>query len=321
MKTILVTGGGGYVGTVLSQRLIERDYRVKVLDTFMFGDHLDGHINLVKYKGDIRDHELVNKALKDTDCVIHLAAISNDPCSELDPEITKQVNYEASKYLIETAKEIGVPRLIFASSSSVYGVKKEPEVTEDLELEPITLYSKLKGEVEKVLFDNGSDNFTTMAVRSATVCGYSPRMRLDTILHIFVNCALNRGKIFIEGGEQMRPLVHISDIVQFYSLLIEEENRKIDQQVFNVSSGNYKVQEVAELVRSKIPCTIEQTNVTDPRSYTLSTKKVSSVLGFKPQQTIEEAADEVKLAFEKGLIDTDDIRNYNVKLMKNRQLS
>lgn len=316
MKTILVTGGGGYVGTVLSQKLVEKGYHVKVIDTFMFGDHLNSIVNLVKFKGDIRDQDLVKKALKDTDCVIHLAAISNDPCSELDPAITRQVNYEASKFLIETSKRMGVPRFIFASSSSVYGVKKESEVTEDLELEAITLYSKLKGEVEKVLFDSGSDHFTTVAVRSATVCGYSPRMRLDTILHIFVNCALNKGKIFIEGGEQMRPLIHIDDIVRFYSLLIEEEREKIDQQVYNVAFGNFKVIEVAELVRLKIPCTIEQTNVMDQRSYTLSTKKVSSVLGFKPQYTIEEATDEVKLAFEKGLIDPDDIRNYNVKLMK-----
>lgn len=317
MKKILVTGGGGYIGTVLSQNLLDRGYHVKVLDNFMFGDYLDNHPNLTKFKGDIRDKELVTQALRGTDCVTHLAAISNDPCSELDPDVTKQVNYEAPKYLIQASKKMGVLRFIFASSASIYGVKAEPEVTEDLEVEPITLYSKLKGEVEKVLFDSGDDDFATVALRSASVCGYSPRMRLDTILHIFVNFALNKGRILIEGGKQMRPLVHIRDIADFYSILIEEDTRKIDQQVFNVSYRNYEVREVAELVKSRIPCAIEQTNITDPRSYTLSTKKVASVLGFQPRRTIEEATDEVKLAFEKGLINPNDIRCYNVKLMKN----
>jgi len=246
VKNILVTGGGGYVGTVLSQRLSKKGYVVKVLDNFMFGDHLDGLEGIVRFKGDIRDKNLVTQALKNTDCVIHLAAISNDPCSELDPELTRQVNYEASKFLIKRSKEMGIERFIFASSSSVYGIKKEPEVTEDLKLEPITLYSELKGKTEEFLLSQGDENFTVIAVRSATVCGYSPRMRLDTI-------------------------------------------------------------------------TIEKTRVTDPRSYSLSTKKVSSVLGFKPHRDISEAVDEVKEAFEQRKIDPDDIRNYNVRLMKSKK--
>ena len=223
VKNILVTGGGGYVGTVLSQRLAEKGYTVKVLDNFMFGDYLDGVDNLSKFKGDIRNKNLVIESLRNIDCVIHLAAISNDPCSELNPILTTQVNYEASKFLIKKSKEMSIKRFIFASSSSVYGVKEGSEVTEDLELEPITLYSELKGKTEEFLFSQGDDNFTVVAVRSATVCGYSPRMRLDTILNIFINCAYNKGKLFIEGGEQKRPLIHIDDIVRFYTELIEIE--------------------------------------------------------------------------------------------------
>jgi len=319
VKNILVTGGGGYVGTVLSQRLSKKGYVVKVLDNFMFGDHLDGLEGIVRFKGDIRDKNLVTQALKNTDCVIHLAAISNDPCSELDPELTRQVNYEASKFLIKRSKEMGIERFIFASSSSVYGIKKEPEVTEDLKLEPITLYSELKGKTEEFLLSQGDENFTVIAVRSATVCGYSPRMRLDTILNIFVSCAYNKGKILIEGGQQRRPLIHIDDIVRFYSMLIEVEKERVAGEVFNVSYDNYKVIDVAKLVQSKIPCTIEKTRVTDPRSYSLSTKKVSSVLGFKPHRDISEAVDEVKEAFEQRKIDPDDIRNYNVRLMKSKK--
>jgi len=318
MKKILLTGGGGHIGTVLTHELLHKGYFVKVLDNFMYGDYLEDNINLEKVIGDIRNKNLVDQAIEDTDCVIHLACISNDPCSELNPVTTREINFDASEYLIKAAKKTGVSRFIFASSSSVYGIKDEPEVTEDLQLEPITLYSELKCDIEKVLFDHGGENFTTVAVRSATVCGYSPRMRLDTILNIFVNCAINKGKISIEGGEQMRALIHIKDNVRFYSMLIDQEKTKIDQQAFNIGSGNYTVKEVAEIVKSKINCIIEKVGVTDPRSYTLSTKKAFSILGFEPKYSLYEAMDEVRVAFEQGLIDPDDIRLYNIKLMKSK---
>ena len=266
MKNILVTGGAGYVGTVLSKALVEDGYYVRVLDNFMFGDHLNGIVNLEKIKGDIRDKEVIHNSLKDIDYVIHLAAISNDPCSELDHKITKQINYDASKYLIDKSKEMGVTRFIYASSSSVYGIKKESEVTEDLNLEPITLYSELKGKVEEYLFTKDTDEFIVAAVRSATVCGYSPRMRLDTILNIFINCAYNEGEIFIEGGDQKRPLIHIKDIVRFYSELLEYDSSKINGEVFNVSYDNYKIKIVAELVKNLTGCKINYKDITDPRS-------------------------------------------------------
>ena len=316
MKNILVTGGAGYVGTVLSKALVEDGYYVRVLDNFMFGDHLNGIVNLEKIKGDIRDKEVIHNSLKDIDYVIHLAAISNDPCSELDHKITKQINYDASKYLIDKSKEMGVTRFIYASSSSVYGIKKESEVTEDLNLEPITLYSELKGKVEEYLFTKDTDEFIVAAVRSATVCGYSPRMRLDTILNIFINCAYNEGEIFIEGGDQKRPLIHIKDIVRFYSELLEYDSSKINGEVFNVSYDNYKIKIVAELVKNLTGCKINYKDITDPRSYSLSTKKVKSTLKFQPNYTIEDAAKELLQCFKEGKIDRNDIRNYNIKLMK-----
>lgn len=311
-----MTGGAGYVGTVLSKALVEDGYYVRVLDNFMFGDHLNGIVNLEKIKGDIRDKEVIHNSLKDIDYVIHLAAISNDPCSELDHKITKQINYDASKYLIDKSKEMGVTRFIYASSSSVYGIKKESEVTEDLNLEPITLYSELKGKVEEYLFTKDTDEFIVAAVRSATVCGYSPRMRLDTILNIFINCAYNEGEIFIEGGDQKRPLIHIKDIVRFYSELLEYDSSKINGEVFNVSYDNYKIKIVAELVKNLTGCEINYKDITDPRSYSLSTKKVKSTLKFQPNYTIEDAAKELLQCFKEGKIDRNDIRNYNIKLMK-----
>ena len=319
MKNILVTGGAGYVGTILSKNLINRGYNVRVLDTFMFGDHLNGIENLEKIKGDIRNREIVNHSLKGIDCVIHLAAISNDPCSELDHKITKQVNYDASLYLINKSKDMGVNRFIYASSSSVYGIKNELEVTEELKLEPITLYSELKGKVEEYLYTQGNEQFTVVAVRSATVCGYSPRMRLDTILNIFVNCAYNDGELFIEGGNQERPLIHIKDIVRFYSELLEYDSSKINGEVFNVSYDNFKIKNIAELVKNLTGCEINYKDITDPRSYSLSTKKVKSTLKFQPNYTIEDAANELLQCFKEGKIDRNDIRNYNIQLMKSNK--
>ena len=313
---VLIMGGGGHVGTVLAKRLLDSGYQVKVLDTFWFGDFLPVHSNISKIQADIRDQRLVDQALKDVDTVIQLACLSNDPTSNLDPDLTKAINYTACRNVIHQAKRKGVQRFIYASSASVYGVRDEANITEDMVLVPITLYSKYKAEVEQELFSVGDGNFTTVAVRNSTVCGYSPRMRLDTIVNIFVMVALEKGAITVEGGQQLRPLICMSDLVDFYQLLLEVEKGRIHQQSFNVSAENYKVLDVAKMVQEKIPCELNFMDWTDPRSYHVSTEKVFKILGYRPTRTIADAIDEVKEAFEKNMIDPGDSRCYNIRHLK-----
>ena len=315
-NNVLITGGGGYIGTVLSKRLLDLGYQVKVLDTFWFGDFLPIHHSLTKVPGDIRDHRLVDQVLEGVDTIIHMACLSNDPTSDLDPDLTRAINYTASKDLIHLAKRKGVRRFIYASSASVYGVREEEKITEDMSLAPITLYSKYKAEIEKELFSVGDADFTTIAVRNSTACGYSPRMRLDLIVNIFVMVALKKGVITVEGGQQLRPLICMGDLVDFYQLVIEVEGQKIHQQPFNVSAENYKVVDVARMVQERIPCELRFMNWTDPRSYHVSTEKAEKVLGYKPTRTITSAIEEVKEAFARNLINMDDSRCYNIKHLK-----
>ncbi|HUW44059.1 MAG TPA: SDR family oxidoreductase, partial [Bacillota bacterium] len=237
---VLVTGGAGYAGSVLVPKLLERGYNVRVLDLMMFGSQgLDPVKNRCEImEGDIRDSRLVEKCLEGVDSVIHLAAISNDPCSELDHELTKQVNYDATENLVNLAKEKKITRFIFASSSSVYGIKKEPNVTEDLFLEPLTIYSKTKAMAEEFIKKNSDDNFAAVNIRPATICGYSPRMRLDLAVNILTEHAINKGRITVFGGEQKRPNIHIEDITDYYADLLTVSKEKITGKSFNAGSEN-----------------------------------------------------------------------------------
>ena len=220
-QRVLICGGGGFVGTVLTQRLLSLGHEVRVLDTFWFGDFLAPHDRLTKIRGDMRDGGLVDRAVAGVDAVIQLACLSNDPTSDLDADLTRAINYDACADVIHRAKANGVRRFIYASSASVYGVRDEPDITEQMELAPITLYSQYKADIEQVLFDAGSERFTTVAVRNSTVCGVSPRMRLDLIISIFVMVAMKKGLITIEGGTQLRPLIHMEDLVDLYVLLLD----------------------------------------------------------------------------------------------------
>jgi nucleoside-diphosphate-sugar epimerase len=313
---ILVVGGAGYIGTALTQRLLRLDNKVRVLDTFWFGDFLSDHPDLTRIQGDMRDTATVNAAMDEVDVVISLACLSNDPTSNLDSDLTREINYTAARNVILVAKENGVKRFIFTSSASVYGIKEELDVREDAKLEPITLYSKYKAEVEAELFATGDRNFTTVAVRNSTACGYSPRMRIDTVVNIFVSVALKKGVINIEGGQQVRPLIHIDDLVDFYVLVLDVDSSKIHNQAFNVSYANYKVIDVAKMVQERIPCRFHYIDWTDPRSYHVSTEKAFRTLGYKPSRPIEVSIDDLKQAFQKGLIDVDDVRCYNIKRIK-----
>jgi nucleoside-diphosphate-sugar epimerase len=321
IQTVYVTGGAGYVGAVLVPKLLAAHYHVRVLDLFIYGeDVLPKHPNLTAIKGDLRDAKLLQKTIPGADAVIHLACISNDPSFELNPTLGKSINFDAFEPLVKISRDSGVRRFIYASSSSVYGVKKEDKVTEELSLEPLTDYSRFKAMCEEVLAKHYAPGFTCVTVRPATVCGYSPRLRLDLTVNILTNHAINKGRITVFGGEQLRPNLHIEDMTDLYLKLLEAPDNQIDRKVWNAGYHNLKVREIAELVRSVVgksaEIVTEPTN--DNRSYQVSSEKIAREFGFKPRHTVEDAIRDLKGAFAAGKISNPmtDIRYYNIKTMQ-----
>lgn len=327
--SIYVTGGGGYVGAVLVPKLLAAGYAVRVLDLFIYGEQALAAVaddpNLTLVKGDLRDRALLAQTLPGCDAVIHLACISNDPSFELDPDLGKSINYDAFEPLVQVARDSGVQRFIYASSSSVYGIKDEENVTEDLPLEPLTDYSKYKALCEEVLGGYQSPDFTTVTVRPATVCGYSPRLRLDLTVNILTNHAINRGKITVFGGAQRRPNIHIADITDLYVDLLGRRDDEIAGRVWNAGYENHQVREIAEIVRKVVGEHVEiVTQQTDDlRSYHISSKKIERDLGFVPRHTIEDAVRDLVTAFKAGLVPDpmDDIHYYNIKMMQSIHLT
>lgn len=318
IRNILVPGGAGYVGAVLVPKLLEKGYKVKVIDLYIYGDVLNPHPNLIEIKGDVRDRALLEKEMPGIDVVIHLACISNDPSYELNPELSRSINYDAFIPFVEIAKKNRVKRFIFASSASVYGVKKDEEVTEDLSLEPLTDYSIYKAKCEEILMKEADDSFIVTIIRPATVCGYSPRLRLDLTLNILTNQAINKGEITVFGGEQMRPNIHIQDMADLYLYLLELPDEKVHKKVYNVGWENYRVKEIAGIVQSivgNVP--IKTIPSDDNRSYRVSSRKITEELGFIPRYGIKEAILDLKKAFEVGKVpNPDDTRYYNIKTMQ-----
>lgn len=323
-KNIFVTGGAGYVGAVLVPRLLAKGYAVKVIDLYIYGenvlDSVKNHPGLVQVKGDIRDRKLLEREIPGCETVIHLACISNDPSFELDPDLGKSINYDAFLGLVDASKKAGVNNFIYASSSSVYGIKETAEVTEDLPLEPLTDYSKYKALCEPALLNAADDHFIVTIVRPSTVCGYSPRLRLDLTVNILTNHAVNKGKITVFGGEQMRPNLHIQDMCDAYLFLLEQPDEKIQKKVYNIGYHNYKVKEIAEIVKKVVDpnLPIEVTPTDDIRSYHVSSRKIREELGFEAKHTVEEAVQDLKKAFEEGKIPNPltDIRYVNIKTMQ-----
>jgi nucleoside-diphosphate-sugar epimerase len=324
IDTVYVTGGAGYVGSVLVPLLLDAGYKVRVLDLFLYGEHVFDAVKdnprLELFKGDMRDEALLRKSIPGSDAVIHLACISNDPSFELDPALGRSINYEAFIPLVDISKASGVKRFIYASSSSVYGIKDEPNVTEDLPLDPLTDYSKFKAMCEEELEKRRSPGFTTFTLRPATVCGYSPRLRLDLSVNILTNHAINKGKITVFGGSQLRPNFHVRDCAELYVKLLSYPSEKIDGKVFNAGYQNLSINEIAELVRSVIGKNVEivSTPTDDNRSYHISSERIKNELGFEPRYSIEDAVKDLKAAFESGKI-TDPMSNplyYNIKRMQ-----
>ena len=325
LKNILVTGGAGYVGSALVPKLLGKGYKVTVLDLLIYGEKvLKFHKNLTLVKGDIRNKKLLEKILVNIDAVVHLACISNDPSFELNKKLGQDINFNAFEPLVKIAKKNGVKRFIYASSSSVYGVKSQKNVNEETSLEPLTDYSRFKAECEKVLFSYQSLDFTTSTIRPATVCGYAPRQRLDLVVNILTNLAYHKRQITIFGGQQLRPNIHIDDMVDAYLLFLECEESKIAGKVFNVGYENHTVIQLGEDVKSVIgkdvKLILSQTD--DNRSYHISSDKIKQELGFVPKKNIKDAVQDLVDAFEKKLL-PNPLKNeiyFNIQRMKSINL-
>lgn len=309
----LVTGGCGYKGHVLIPKLLDRGYEVVALDIMWFGNFLQSHPRLTVLQGDIRNIDSIS--LDGFDGIIHLSSIANDPCGDLDPKLTWEVSALATMQLADKAKREGVKRFIYASSGSVYGIKEEPQVTEDLELKPISEYNKTKMVAERVLLSYG-DHMSVQIIRPATVCGYSPRMRLDVSVNMLTMQALSKGKITVFGGLQTRPNVHIDDITDIYLHLID---RPEVAGIYNAGFENISILDIANLVTKYVPVEIVVTESDDPRSYRVNSDKLLAT-GFKPKKGVEDAICEIIQKYRAGEL-KDEERSYNLKWMQKTVLS
>jgi nucleoside-diphosphate-sugar epimerase len=276
--------------------------------------------NLTEIQADLRDTTALESAIAGCTDVIHLACISNDPSYELDPDLGRSINYEAFGPLIDLSARAGASRFIYASSSSVYGVKEEDEVTEELSLEPLTDYSKYKAMCEPELLRIASQTFVPVVLRPATVCGYSPRLRLDLTVNILTNHAVNKGEITVFGGSQTRPNIHIADMVEAYLLMLAAPPEKISGEVYNVGFNNMSVAEIAETVRETISpaVTIRVAKSDDLRSYRVSSQKIKSALGFESKHSVRDAIVDLKAVFDLDLVPNSftDPKYFNLATMK-----
>lgn len=329
---VLVTGGAGYVGSALVPKLLSSGYDVNVLDLYLFGmDALAPAREIAKrggqlfeVKGDIRDHASVSLAVASCDAVIHLACISNDPCFELDPELSRSVDLGSFKPLIQAAKDAGVKRFIYASSSSVYGTKDEEEVTEDLPLNPLTRYSQCKVDCEEILTLSREPGFLTTILRPATVCGYSPRLRLDVVVNALTASAYFKKKISVDGGDQMRSSLNIEDMVDLYQQVLTLPDKVIDGKTWNVGHTNATVMEIASMVAANIGAPIEIRPTVDRRSYRICSDRLTKDTGWTPQFTVPDAIGSLIKAFSRGDIvddNPDNDRYHNIRRMQRMKLA
>src|SRR3974390_728462 len=327
-NSVLVTGGAGYCGSLLVPQLLKRGYKVTVYDTMFFGDSFlpKDNANLRIEKGDIRDTAHVAAAVAGHDAFVSLACISNDASFELDEKLSTSVNMDAFEPMVLAAKNAGVKRFVYASSSSVYGVSDKSDVTEDHPLVPLTLYNKYKGLCEPLLEKHADDGFTGVIFRPATVCGYAPRMRLDLSVNILTNHAVNAGKITVFGGSQLRPNLHVQDYCDAVQLFLTAPAEKIQKETFNVGYQNLSIMQIAEMVQNIVSnefpekgrVEIVTTPRDDLRSYNINSEKIKRVLGYSPKRTTEDAVGDLCRAFRDGLIpdSMQDDRYFNVKRLK-----
>lgn len=325
---VMVTGGAGYVGSSLVPKLLDEGHNVTVLDLYIYGEDLfkDYRSNprFREVKGDLRDPVAVKKALQGANAVVHLACISNDPSFELNPDLGKSINYDCFLPLVRASKDAGVRRFIYASSSSVYGVKDEAEVTEELSLQPLTDYSKFKAMCEDVLEAEREPGFITCTLRPSTVCGYAPRQRLDVVVNILSNFAYHTGKIRVFGGTQKRPNIHIEDMTDLYCFMLQQPDSAINGQILNAGYENHTVMQLADLVNGvmggKLAIDVQPTD--DMRSYHVSSAKLRQLLGFSATHSIEDAVHGLVDAFKQSRLQ-DPMNNpmyFNIKRMQQLNL-
>lgn len=331
IKNVLVIGGAGYVGSILVPKLLDKGYKVRVLDLYIYSrsDRLGEDVfleyvnnkNLEQIKGDLRDGKVVDRAVKGMDAVIHLACISNDPSFDLNPELGKSINYLGFFEFIKAVNKYKLKRLIYASSGSVYGVKEEKIVNEQLPIDPLTDYALYKAFCEKAITDHIPLLQTDWVIlRPATVCGYAPRMRLDLSVNILTNLAINTGEISVFGGSQHRPNIHMQDMTDLYIKMLEYPSKKIAGEIFNAGDENLSIMEIAELVKKLVGrrVKIKMTPTNDLRSYRLSGAKLYKKLGWKPKLKVKDAIAELVKAFKEGKLENslDDPIYFNIKMMQ-----
>jgi nucleoside-diphosphate-sugar epimerase len=322
-KRVLVTGGAGYVGSNLIPKLLTAGYEASVLDLYLYGEvfaDLKSNPGLTETKGDLRNAADVQRAVAGCDAAIHLACISNDPSFDLDPTLGRSINFDCFRPLVKASKDAGVRRFIYASSSSVYGIKTDMDVTEELPLDPLTDYSKYKAMCEEVLEQEREPGFVCVTLRPATVCGYAPRLRLDLTVNILTNHAINNGRITVFGGDQLRPNIHVEDMTDLYLQLLEAPDEVIDGKIWNAGYHNLKVSAIAEMVKAEVGPKVDivVTPTDDHRSYHVSSEKIRRELGFSAQRSVKDAIVDLKAAFNAGKVPnsmTDD-RYYNIKRMQ-----
>ena len=327
MRRILITGGAGYVGSLLTPTLLEQGYDVTVYDIMYYGtEGLPSDPRLKVIKADIRDTEKLAKAFDGIDCVLHLACISNDPSFELDEKLSQSINFDCFEPMVLAAKGAGVKRFVYCSSSSVYGVSDQPNVTEDHPLVPLTLYNRYKGMCEPYLHKHIDDAFTGVVIRPATLCGYAPRQRLDLSVNILTNHAVNASKITVFGGAQLRPNLHVKDMVAAYQLMIQAPADAIQGQTFNIGYENLSIADIARTVqrvvgeefpdKRDLPIVTQESD--DKRSYHINSDKIRRVLGFAPKHRVEDAVRDLCVAFREGKLpgSMEDPRYFNVRTMK-----
>ena len=309
VNKVLVVGGAGYLGSILIRKLLKKGYKVRVMDNLTYGD--DGikninHKNFEFEKGDIRNLAEIVEAVKDVDAVTHLAAIVGDPACALNPKKTIEINYLATKALVEVCKYFQINRFVFASTCSVYGATSgETELTEESKLNPVSLYARSKIECENAILEAIDENFSPTILRMGTLCGYSPRMRFDLVVNLFAAQALMERKITIFGGDQWRPFLHIEDAAEAFIKCLESPIEKVRGQIFNIASENCKILTLGKIIKDTIGKDVEievKRKVEDRRNYKVSWKKIEKQLGFKPKKSIENAISKIKKVIENGTI-------------------
>jgi nucleoside-diphosphate-sugar epimerase len=305
---IFLTGACGYKGSVLVPKLLKAGHQVVAFDIMWFGNFLEPHPDLTVVQGDVRNPNEID--LIGVDAIIHLSSVANDPCGDLDPKLTWEISCLATMQLADRAKRHGIKRFIYASSGSVYGIKDEEQVTEDLELLPISEYNKTKMCGERIVLSY-KDDMVVQIVRPATVCGYSPRQRLDVSVNMLTMQALMNGRITVFGGDQTRPNIHIDDITDLYLFLLDHPEHT---GIYNAGFENISILDIANMVAKHVKADIVVTPSNDPRSYRINSDRLLAT-GFRPKKTVEDAIKEIIGMYSQGQLKNED-RWYNLKWME-----